>query len=154
MGRCAHLQGPLPGEHDVLGAGELAGDRVGAREAVGAGAEEHVDHDMVEVGGGPGDPLAHDEQAEVAEEAVEEDHLGDELAVGGQAVPEVALVQVGQHYAAVHLDHACARAVVRVKMSHNGQNHAPQCGSAGVTRPVHALGLRGGSNVSSGVHTI
>lgn len=103
----AHLHRPLPGEHDVFGAAVLAGG-VQAGQAASARAEEHVDHDMVQVGGRAGHPLANDEQAQVAEEAIEEDHLGDELAVGGQAVAEVALIQIRQHNAAVHLYYACA----------------------------------------------
>lgn len=42
-------------------------------------AQEHVDHDVVQVGRGAADPLDDDEQGQVAEEGAQEDHLGDEL---------------------------------------------------------------------------
>ena len=62
--------------------------REGVASAVDlSGLEEHVDEDVVEVGGRPGGPLEDDEEAEVAEERVEEDHLGHKLAPGGQGVP-------------------------------------------------------------------
>ena len=103
----AHLQGTLPSEHLVLRAAVVA-TAVPALEPIGAGGQEHVDHGVVQVGGGAGDPLAHDEEGEVAEQAVEEHHLGDELAVCGQRVPEVALVQEAEQDAHVHLDDPCS----------------------------------------------
>lgn len=66
----AHLQGPLAGEHDVLRAAVGARGGVPACEAARARAQEHVDHDVVQVGRAAGDPLADDEQAQVAEEPV------------------------------------------------------------------------------------
>ena len=42
--------------------------------------EEHVDEDVIQVSGGTGGPLEKDEDAQVAKEGVEEDHLGDKLA--------------------------------------------------------------------------
>lgn len=78
-----------------------------ALQAAVARGEEHVDHDVVQVRGGAGDPLGDDEDAQVAEEGVQEDHLGDELAPDGQAVAVVAHVEPGQDDAHVHLEHAC-----------------------------------------------
>lgn len=41
--------------------------------------QEHVDHHVVQVGLGPRDPLEDDEEREVAEQAPQEQHLGDEF---------------------------------------------------------------------------
>ena len=72
-----------------------------------AGLQEHVDHDVVQVSIGPADPLGNDEDAQVAEQGIQEDHLGHKLADDGQLVTEVAVVEEGQDHAHVHLRNAC-----------------------------------------------
>lgn len=62
---------------------------------------------MVQVGIGTADPLGNDEDAEVAEQGVQEDHLGHKLADDGQFVTEVAVVEEGQDHANIHLRDTC-----------------------------------------------
>lgn len=98
-----YLEAALASIHLVAGAGSHAID-----SAVNiAWLQEHVDHDVVQVCVGSADPLGNDEDAEVAKEGVQENHLGNKLADDGQLVPEVALVEERQDDASIHLCDTC-----------------------------------------------
>mmetsp|Transcript_34235 Transcript_34235/g.61760 ORF Transcript_34235/g.61760 Transcript_34235/m.61760 type:complete len:234 (-) Transcript_34235:1689-2390(-) len=71
----------------------------------GSRGQEHVDHDVVEIGDGPRNPLVDHEKAEVAEEAIQEEHLRDELADGGELVVEELVVKETHHNTHIHLRH-------------------------------------------------
>ena len=93
----AHLKACLPSIHLVSGTGSHSdlSDGVDSTAVYVAGLQEHVDHDVVQVSIGAADPLGNDEDAQVAKQGVQEDHLGDKLADDGELVPEVALVEQG-----------------------------------------------------------
>ena len=95
-----YLEGALTRKHPVLLALPFAGQPTVSR------TQEHIDEDVVQVCRGARDPLANDEQAQVAEQAVQEDDLGHKLTPHGQGVPEVALVEPGHGNPKVHLYHA------------------------------------------------
>lgn len=106
--RLADLETLLASIHLVPGASSYCHTScVGGGTVNVARLQEHVDHDVVQVSVGAADPLGNDEDAEVAEQGVQEDHLGDELADDGQLVAEVAVVEEGEDDAAVHLGHTC-----------------------------------------------
>ena len=99
------LKACLPCIHFVSGT-PSRGDTICGGAAVHiARLQEHVDHDVVQVSVGAADPFGYDEDAKVAKQGIQEDHLGDELADDGQLVTEVALVEEGQHHTNIHLGH-------------------------------------------------
>lgn len=104
----ADLKACLPSIHLVPGTSSCRDTICGGAAVHIAWLQEHVDHDVVQVSVGAADPLGYNENAEVAEQGVQEDHLGDELADDGQLVAEVALVEEGQDHTNVHLGHTCA----------------------------------------------
>ena len=71
-----HLDEALAPEHEVDGALAAAVDV--------HGVQEHVDHDVVQIRGAAGDPLQDDQEAQVAEQGVQEDDLRDELVPAGR----------------------------------------------------------------------
>ena len=102
-----NLETSLASIHLVPGAGS-GGDTIhGGRTVDIARLQEHVDHDVVQVCIGPADPLGNDEDAQIAEQGVQENHLGHKLADDGQLVAEVAVVEEGQDHAHIHLRHTC-----------------------------------------------
>mmetsp|Transcript_3937 Transcript_3937/g.8463 ORF Transcript_3937/g.8463 Transcript_3937/m.8463 type:complete len:356 (+) Transcript_3937:1110-2177(+) len=77
-----------------------------ARLVHGPGVQEHGDQHVVQVGEAVGgDPLEDDEEAEVAKQAVEENHLGHKLAPCRQVVPEIAVVEEAHDDTQVHVQH-------------------------------------------------
>lgn len=103
-----NLKTTLAGIHLVPGAG-CCGHSIwcGGSTVNIARLQEHVDHDVVQVGIGPADPLGYDEDAQVAKQGIQEDHLGHKLADDGQLVTEVAVVEEGQDHAHIHLRNTC-----------------------------------------------
>jgi len=80
------LDEALAPEHEVDGALAAAVDV--------HGVQEHVDHDVIQVRGAAGDPLQDDQEAQVAEQGVEEDDLRDELVPAGRQQTAPVITQV------------------------------------------------------------
>jgi len=99
----AHLKASLPSIHLVPGTSNSCDTICGAATVYIARLQEHVDHDVVQVSIRSADPLGYNEDAQVAKQRIQEDHLRDELADDGQLVTEVALVEERQHHTRVHL---------------------------------------------------
>ena len=83
--------------------------------------QEHVDHDVVQVGVGAADPLGNDQDAQVAEQGIQEDHLRHKFTDDGELVPEVALVEQGQNDSDIHLGNACANSTTLL-LNHRSRN--------------------------------